>query len=140
MVFATWQPGEVANTTTALANLDRLLGYVDKEGQEHTALILRLPTGADEEAVAPKLRRNASLGKNALLARCIKSFGDVPQHRLDALGAHILAELTMTDRRKVDRAINEAAPGVDLAREIECTECGEEFTANLDLSHFLALE
>nr|BFE80542.1 hypothetical protein GCM10020093_031430 [Planobispora longispora] len=86
-------------------------GYVDKEGQLHTALTLRLPTGADEEAVAPQLRENPSLGKNALLARCIKSLGDVPRHRLDALGSRILADLTMTDRRLIDRAMAQAAPG-----------------------------
>ena len=47
-------------------------GYVDQDGQVHTALTLRLPTGADEEAVAPQMRKNASLGKNALLARCLR--------------------------------------------------------------------
>ena len=61
-------------------------GYVDREGQVHTALTMRLPTGADEEAVAPQMRENASLGKNALLARCAKSLGEVPTHRLEALG------------------------------------------------------
>ncbi len=115
-------------------------GYVDKEGQLHTALTLRLPTGADEEAVAPQLRRNASLGKNALLSRCMKTLGDVPRHRLEAIGSRILADLTMTDRRMIDRALNEGAPGVDLVRTIECTSCGHEFKTTLDLSHFLALE
>ncbi|GGS77892.1 hypothetical protein GCM10010156_40870 [Planobispora rosea] len=113
-------------------------GYVDKEGQLHTALTLRLPTGADEEAVAPQLRENPSLGKNALLARCIKSLGDVPRHRLEALGSRILADLTMTDRRLIDRAMAQAAPGVDLVREIECTACGKTFSATIDLSNFLA--
>lgn len=115
-------------------------GYYDKEGQCHTSLTLRLPTGNDEEAVAPQLRKNAALGKNALLARCLKSLGDVPKHRLEAMGPHILAELTMTDRRKIDRALNENAPGVDLVRHIECPHCGDEFKATLDLSHFLSLE
>jgi hypothetical protein len=115
-------------------------GYVDKEGNLHTALILRLPTGDDEEAVAPQMRQNASLGKNALLARCIKSLGDVPRYRLDAMGSKILADLTMTDRRLIDRALNSAAPGIDLVREIECAGCGHVFKSTLDMSHFLALE
>jgi hypothetical protein len=115
-------------------------GYVDRDGQLHTALRLRLPVGADEEAVAPQVRQNASEGKNALLSRCMRSLGDVPQHRLEAIGPRILADLTLTDRRLIDRALNEAAPGVDLVRTIECSHCGHSFKSTLDLSHFLALE
>lgn len=115
-------------------------GYIDPSGAVHTALTLRLPTGADETAVAPQMRKNASLGKNALLARCIKSLGDVPKHRLNALGPKILADLTMTDRRLIDRALNSSAPGIDLIRTIECGSCGHEFKASLDLSRFLALD
>lgn len=115
-------------------------GSIDREGQVHTALTLRLPTGADEEAVASQMRQNASLGKNALLARCLKSLGDMPVHRLEALGPKILADLTMTDRRLIDRALNQGAPGVDLVRDIECPHCGHEFKSTVDLSHFLALD
>lgn len=115
-------------------------GYVDKDGQVHTALTLRLPTGTDETVVAPQMRQNASLGKNALLARCIRSLGDMPRHRIEALGPKILSDLTMTDRRIIDRAINQAAPGIDLVREITCGGCGTTFKSTLDMSHFLALE
>lgn len=114
-------------------------GYIDREGQVHTALRLRLPTGADEEAVAPQMRENASVGKNALLARCMKSLGEVPQYRLEGMGPKIMSELTMTDRRLIDRALNDAAPGADLVRTIECGGCGKSFSASLDLSNFLAM-
>lgn len=115
-------------------------GYIDNQGQLHTALVMRLPTGADESAVAPQMRKNASLGKNALLARCMKSLGDVPAQRLNALGPKLLADLTMTDRRLIDKALNSAAPGVDLIRALECPACGHEFKSSLDMSHFLALD
>ncbi|MES3153127.1 hypothetical protein [Sphingomonas faeni] len=115
-------------------------GYLDRAGMLHTAMVLRLPTGADESAVAAQMRKNPSLGKNALLARCMVALGDVPAHRLEALGPKILVDLTMTDRRLIDRALNSAAPGVDLIRPIECPACGNEFKANLDLSRFLAME
>jgi hypothetical protein len=115
-------------------------GYIDREGQLHTALRLRLPLGADEEAVAPQMRQNASEGKNALLSRCLRSLGDVAQHRLEAMGPRILADLTLTDRRLIDRALNETAPGIDLVRQLECAHCGHSFKSTLDLSHFLALE
>lgn len=113
-------------------------GYVDRDGQVHTAMTLRLPTGADEEAVASQMRDNPSLGKNALLARCVRSLGDVPTPRLEALGPRIMSELTMSDRRRIDRALEDAAPGVDLVREHDCTSCGKTFTSSLDLSHFLS--
>jgi hypothetical protein len=101
---------------------------------------MRLPTGNDETAVASQMRQNASLGKNALLSRCLRSLGDVPRHRLEALGPKILSELTLTDRRKIDRALNQAAPGVDLIREIMCPNCGSTFKASLDMTNFLSQE
>lgn len=113
-------------------------GYVDKDGSVHTALTLRLPTGIDETAVAPQMRQNASLGKNALLSRCMKSLGDMPTHRVEALGTKIMTELTMTDRRLIDRALNQSAPGVDLIRELACAHCGGSFKATLDMTHFLS--
>ncbi|MCA1568380.1 MAG: phage tail assembly protein [Acidobacteria bacterium] len=115
-------------------------GYVERDGQMHTALTLRLPTGLDEEAVASQMHQNASIGKNALLSRCLKSLGEIPRHRLEALGPKILSDLTMTDRRLIDRAVNQSAPGVDLVRRIECVNCNNVFNTTLDLSHFLALE
>lgn len=106
----------------------------------HTSITLTLPRGTDEAAVAPMLRKNASMGKNALLARCLRKVGDMPQHRVDALGPRVFSELTLTDRRLIDRALNKAAPGVDLMRDRECYACGAEIRANLDMTHFLALE
>jgi hypothetical protein len=114
-------------------------GYVDRDGSVHTAITLRPARGDDETAVASQMRKNASLGKNALMARCMKSFGDLPAHRVDALGAKILADLTLTDRRIIDRAFNDAAPGVSLVREMDCPSCGAEFRSNLDMTNFLAL-
>jgi hypothetical protein len=115
-------------------------GYLDRDGQVYTAFKLRLPTGADEEAVAPQMRTNAAEGKNCLLARCLKNVGNLPKPRLDAIGPKIIAELTLSDRRKIDRALNQAAPGISLVRSVECGSCGQTFQASLDLSRFLAVE
>jgi hypothetical protein len=68
------------------------------------------------------------------------SLGDLPRHRIEALGPKILSDLTMTDRRLIDRAINQAAPGLNMIREIECAHCGETFKQTLDMSHFFVLE
>ena len=111
---------------------------LDRDGSVHTAMTLRLARGDDESAAAPQMRKNASLGKNALLARCLQSLGDLPRHRLEALGPKILADLTLADRRLIDRAFNDGAPGIDLIRELECPSCGHDIRASLDMTHFLA--
>ncbi|MFN3241084.1 MAG: phage tail assembly protein [Planctomycetota bacterium] len=115
-------------------------GYVDRDNKTHTQLELRLPTGADEQAVAAQMRKNASLGKNALLARCIVRFSDLEQKRVKALGPRIMSDLTMSDRRLIDRSLNAGAPGIDLIRDHECVHCGHEFKASMDMTHFLELE
>ncbi len=115
-------------------------GYLDKDGSLHTWMTLRLARGNDESAAAPQMRKNASLGKNALLARCLRRLGDMPEHRSEALGTKIFADLTLGDRRLIDRAFNDAAPGIDLIRELECPGCGHEIRASLDMTNFLAPE
>jgi hypothetical protein len=80
------------------------------------------------------------VGKNALLARCITKLGDMPRHRIEALGARLFSELTLTDRRLIDRALNSAAPGIDLTRDCQCPACGADIRASLDMTHFLSLD
>src|SRR3712207_9010151 len=46
----------------------------------------------------------------------------------------ILVDLTLSDRRAIDRALNEHAPGVNLVRQVECAGCGHSYKANLDRS------
>jgi predicted RNA-binding Zn-ribbon protein involved in translation (DUF1610 family) len=115
-------------------------GYLDGDGSLHTSITLRLARGDDESAAAPQMRKNASLGKNALLARCLRRLGDMPEHRMQALGTKVFADLTLGDRRLIDRAFNQAAPGIDLIRELDCPACGHEIRASLDMTNFLAPE
>ncbi len=115
-------------------------GFLDKDGSVHTSMTLRLARGDDESAAAPQMRKNASLGKNALLARCLRRLGDLPEHRTEALGTKIFADLTLGDRRLIDRAFNDGAPGIDLVRELDCPACGHEIRASLDMTNFLAPE
>ncbi|WP_179118040.1 T4 family baseplate hub assembly chaperone [Saccharothrix sp. ALI-22-I] len=115
-------------------------GYLDRDGAVYTSMTLRLARGEDEGAAAPQMRKNASLGKNALLARCLRSLGDMPTDRMEALGTKIFADLTLGDRRLIDRAFNDAAPGIDLIRELDCPACGHEIRASLDMTNFLVPE
>ena len=50
----------------------------------------------------------------------------------------MFADLTLSDRALIDKALNNGGPGVKMRREVACVGCGREYTANLDLSNFLA--
>ena len=123
---------ELAEVTVELQD-----GFWDKD-QCHTSMSLTLPRGVDETLAAPLIRKNPSTGKNALLARCLTKLGDMPKHRLEQLGSRIFQELTLTDRRLIDKALNQMAPGIDLTRDCTCPSCGGDIRVSLDMTHFLS--
>jgi hypothetical protein len=112
-------------------------GYVDREGEVYSKAVFRYPTGLDEERIAPSTRDNASLGKNALMARCLRALGDMPEGSLQALGTAIFSDLTLSDRGLIDDALNGDGPGVRMERDVVCSGCGRDFRATLDMSSFL---
>jgi hypothetical protein len=112
-------------------------GYVDRDGTRYSTISFRAPRGDDEEKMSIATRDNPSHGKNALMARCITSLGDMPESRLQALGTALFSDLTLSDRARIDKVINNGGPGIRLRREITCGGCGREFTAALDMSNFL---
>jgi hypothetical protein len=113
-------------------------GYIDRDGSRYRSVSFRAPRGEDEEKIAVTSRDNPSHAKNALMARCVTSLGDLAEPRLQALGTALFSDLTLSDRAQIDQAINNGGPGIKLRREITCSGCGREFTASLDMSNFLA--
>lgn len=114
-------------------------GYVDRHGTHHTQLQLTLPRGADEEFVSPLIETDPVRAQDALVLRCIKSFGTLPKAALEAYGVKILRELTLGDRQRLQKAFNGQTPGVNFQRTIGCPECGTTFQGAMDLSHFFVL-
>jgi hypothetical protein len=112
-------------------------GYVDRNGNVYTTLAFRHPNGADEEKIATVARENASRGKNALMARCLKELGDLPRSHIETLGTSIFNDLTLGDRAHIDEALNKDGPGVRMTRPITCPGCGRDYEVTLDLSNFL---
>ena len=112
-------------------------GYFDRQDSFYDTMVFRLSTGSDEERIAGVIRENASQGKNALLARCLRAMGDMPAPKLEALGTAIFADLTLSDRGLIDNAINNGGPGIRMDRALVCPGCGREFSAALDMSNFL---
>ena len=113
-------------------------GYQDRNGTLYETMVFRYPTGDDEERIAPIIRENASHGKNALMARCLKAVGDMPRPRVEVLGTSIFNDLTLSDRALIDKVLNNGGPGIQMRRELVCNNCGRQFTATLDLSNFLS--
>jgi hypothetical protein len=115
-------------------------GYRDPSGAVHRELVFGLATGEDEEAAGSGGREsNPSRQRDALLARSLRRVGDLEPHRVDALGARILADLSMPDRLLIQQALDAATPGPDLMRTIVCAHCREEFRAPLDMTRFFPL-
>jgi hypothetical protein len=115
-------------------------GYQDPDGNWQYELVFGLPTGEDEEAAASRRDNNPARQRDALLARCLKRVGDLEPRRIRAIGPRILADLSMGDRRAIQKAMDEAAPGPDLTREVVCEACWESYRTTLDMSHFFPLE
>jgi hypothetical protein len=115
-------------------------GYRDADGSVHRDFRFRLPTGEDEEAAHALRDENPSRQRDALITRCLLEVGELEPRRMRALGVRVLADLSMSDRRLIQRRLEEAVPGPDLARDVICDRCGDSFRQTLDMSHFFDLE
>lgn len=126
-----WEDGEDVEIEVELED-----GYEDK-GVVHTHMVFRPPRGEDEEKIADIAKRNIVKGKNALLTRCLKKFGEMETYRFQGLGTIIFEELTLKDRRKIDESLEKNMPGIELSREIQCVGCGKTNRVDIDLENFL---
>ncbi|MFZ4700041.1 MAG: hypothetical protein ACOYMG_08300 [Candidatus Methylumidiphilus sp.] len=115
-------------------------GYQDPDGNWQFEFLFVLPTGEDEEVAAGRRDKNAARQRDVLLARCLRQVGDLDPKRIRALGSRILSDLSMADRRLIQQAMDEQAPGPDLSRYVTCNQCGEGYRAGLDMSFFFPLE
>jgi hypothetical protein len=120
-----------ANTVVDLED-----GYRDEQGRVHRRVVLTAPRGTDEEFVSSLASTKPLRARDALVLRCIRQFGDLSTAALDAYGVEILRSLTLGDRRRLVRALNEITLGPDFRRAIHCPRCAGEFEAVLDASSF----
>jgi hypothetical protein len=111
-------------------------GYTDRAQTTHSAITLSLPRGIDEEFVSPMVDKDPLKAQDALLLRCIKRFGELPQAELEAYGVKILRDLTMADRQRIHTALSRQAPGVNFERSLQCGPCGTRFEGVMDVSNF----
>lgn len=114
-------------------------GYQDTCGTLHTELSLTLPSGEDEEFVSPMAERDPLKAQDALLLRCITRFGSLSKTTLEAYGVKILRDLSMGDRLRLQGALNQGLPGMDLSRSLQCEACATPFEGVIDMSNFFAM-
>ncbi len=114
-------------------------GYQDRAGTTHRRVIARLPVGVDEAFVARFPEADFLQARDALLLRCIRQFGSLSRVALEGHGVSILRNLTLGDRLRLQRAFEDATPGVQFRRRVPCPECRLEFEAVADVTDFFGL-
>ncbi|KUL25593.1 T4 family baseplate hub assembly chaperone [Actinoplanes awajinensis] len=110
-------------------------GYLDRHGNRHTTVVLRLPRGSDEAFVSLALPNGRAQAQDALMLRCIETFGSLSRADLDAFGSKVLRELTVGDRARLVGALR-GGPGVRWQRQVPCLGCGQTAAHTLDVSDF----
>jgi Family of unknown function (DUF6760) len=99
--------------------------------EEDRKITFRLPNGADQEAISPLLAENEARALAKLLGRCIQSIG-----RLTNPGEDVISQLSPAARLAIERQMETIAPQVELTMDVNCHECGREFSAPFDLHRF----
>jgi hypothetical protein len=113
-------------------------GYQDRDGKVHREVRLRLPRGTDEEFVSRTAEADPLRARDALVLRCIESFGTLRREALEAYGVKILRDLSMGDRRRIYAALETDATGVDFRRTVRCGRCAQDFRTVLEAAGFFA--
>jgi len=111
-------------------------GYLDREGNTHTEVVLGMPRGVDEEFVSSTAEKDPLRAQEVLLLRCIRRFGALPKTALEGYGIKILRDLTMGDRHLLFNALNSQMPGVDFQTTVHCDSCGTSFRGVIDVTNF----
>lgn len=100
-------------------------------GEECREIVFRLPNGADQEALSPLLSENEAEALARLLRRCIQSIGN-----LTSPGEEVISRLSPAARLAIEQQMEKLAPKVELTMDVNCRECGRDFSAPFDLHRF----
>jgi hypothetical protein len=103
------------------------------DGERHREIVFRLPVGADQEELSPRLAPGGGEAEalTLLLERCIRSIGPYEEPGFD-----LISQLSPSARSEIERRMEEVAPAVSLTMEATCPECGREFGIPFELQDF----
>lgn len=95
----------------------------------------RLPTGADQEALAEPFRADEGRGLRLLLARTIRRVGAWPES-----GEELIDRLSPEARAEVAEQMRRLTPHVEIEVEGACPECGVTCSSRFDIANFFLTE
>lgn len=98
------------------------------DGKVRRDILFRLPDGSDQEILSPLIFRNESLALSMLLERCILQIGEIYNPP-----GEVISLLSPMARFEIEKAIESAAPRLDLSMSVTCPECRREFEIPFDL-------
>lgn len=104
---------------------------LERRDGRRAEVVYRLPTGADQEAVAGSSMNDPG---RALLARCVEAIDG------RAIGPEGLDALASSSLDQLDESIQRLSPNLELSMRITCPNCGLQFDADYDLLPFLMEE
>jgi hypothetical protein len=99
--------------------------------ETYRELVFRLPIGADQELLSPRLVENESLALAELLAQCIQRIGPV-----EIASSAQIERLSPLARMEIEQEMLRLAPKIELNMDVNCPECRRIFTAPFDLQDF----
>ncbi|HEX7048848.1 MAG TPA: hypothetical protein VF188_01450 [Longimicrobiales bacterium] len=93
--------------------------------------VLRLPTGADQEAIAELAGTNPAIANTKLFSRVVLELG-----RTRRIDEALAQELPLVVRQEIGRFLRDTMPGPDLAIGVQCPHCGGDVAYAFDLQLF----
>ena len=138
--LSTLEKREISDDEVPEVHITLKDGYLDPDGNWQREFSFRWPIGKDEKVAAGLQDPNPTRKRDVLWTRCLKKVGDLESRQLEALGSRILKDLSMADRRLIQKTMDEKTPGLNLIRDIICHQCGESYQAPLDVTRFFSLD
>jgi hypothetical protein len=101
------------------------------EGTSAKSALVRLPTGRDQEAIAPLAATNPAAANTRLFSRVVLRWGEAGSLDEDAARA-----LPLRHRSELAAFLERTSPGPDLHLDLHCPWCGGEMGYRFDLDGF----
>jgi hypothetical protein len=104
-------------------------------GRGRPLVEFRLPTGADQEALAEVFRADEGRGLRLLLARTVRRVGARAES-----GEELIDRLSPSARAEVAEQMRRLTPHVEIEVEGACPECGVTCSSRFDIANFFLTE
>jgi hypothetical protein len=101
------------------------------EGAGAISVLVRLPTGRDQEAMASLAPRNPAAANTRLFSRTVLKWGEG-----GALDEEAARALPLKQRSALAAFLERNSPGPDLYLDLQCPTCGADMGTTFDLNAF----